>query len=132
MTRDIEQMVKKCGACQQFQPRNQKQPLISHNIPELPWLKVGVDIFKIKGQSFLLIVDYLSKYPEVLSIKDKTSHTVINKMKSVFSRIGIPKEIVCDHIPFASQEMRSFAEWTSRTNGEDGETRAEESTTNKH
>lgn len=30
-------------------------------------------------------------------------------MKSVFSRLGIPKEIVCDHVPFASQEMHSFA-----------------------
>ena len=110
MSREIEQMVENCGTCQQFQPRNQREPLISHDIPELPWLKIGADIFEIKGQSFLLMVDYLSKYPEVLNINDKTSHTVIKKMKSVFSRIGIPKEIVCDHVPFASQEMRNFAE----------------------
>lgn len=30
-------------------------------------------------------------------------------MKSIFSRLGIPKELVCDHILFASQEMRKFA-----------------------
>lgn len=48
------------------------------------------------------MVDYLSKYPEILNIKDKTSHTVIDKMKTVFSRIGLPKEIVCDYVPFAS------------------------------
>lgn len=58
------------------------------------------------------MVDYLSKCPEVLNIKDKTSHTVIKKMKSVFSRIGIPKELKSDHVPFASQEMRNFpASW---------------------
>lgn len=72
---------------------------------------MGVDIFEIKGQSFLLIVDYLSKYPEVLNIKDKTSHTVINRMKLVYSWIGIPKEIVCDHVPFANQGMRFAESW---------------------
>ena len=109
MMRDIEQMLQTCSACQQFQPRNQREPLISHDVPELPWLKLGADIFEIQGQSYLLIVDYFSKYPEILNIGDKTAHTVIRKMKSVFSRLGIPKEIVCDHVPFTSQEMHSFA-----------------------
>lgn len=30
-------------------------------------------------------------------------------MKSVFARVGIPKEIVCAHVPSAGQEMRKFA-----------------------
>lgn len=112
MTKHIEQMVETCPTCQQFQPRNQKEPIISHEIPELPWLKVAADIFEIRGQSFLLIVDYLSKYPEVMTIKDKTARTVIAKMKAVYARHGIPKELVCDHVPFASYEMKQFAaEW---------------------
>lgn len=49
MTRDIEQMVEMCYTCQQYQPKNQKEPLLSHDIPELPWLKVAVDIFEIRG-----------------------------------------------------------------------------------
>lgn len=83
--------------------------MISHDIPELPWLQLGADIFEIQGQSYLLIVDYFSKYPEVLNIRDKSTHTVIMKMKSVFSILGIPKQIVCDHVPFASHEMHNFA-----------------------
>lgn len=106
MTRDIEKMVESCATCQQFQPRQQREPTLSHDVPELPWLKVGADIFEISGQSFLLIVDYFSKFPEV-NIRDKTAHTVISKLKSVFASIGIPKEIVCDHV--ASLEMREFA-----------------------
>lgn len=112
MTKHIEQMVEMCPTCQQFQPRNQKEPLISHEIPELPWLKVAADIFEIRGQSFLLIVDYMSKFPEVMNINDKTARTVIEKMKTVYARHGIPKELVCDHVPFASYEMKKFAaEW---------------------
>lgn len=50
---------------------------------ELPRLKVGSDIFEINGQPFLLMVDYFSKYPEGLNLKEKTSHTNFNKMKFV-------------------------------------------------
>lgn len=109
MARDIEMMVEKCEPCQQLQPQHQKEPLITHEIPELPWMKVGADIFELRGQSYLLLVDYLTKYPEVLNLPDKTAHTVIQKMKSVFARHGIPRELVSDHVPFASYEMKSFA-----------------------
>lgn len=72
-------------------------------------MKVGADIFELNGQSYLLLVDYLTKYPEVLNLPNKTAYTVIQKMKSVFARHGIPREIVSDHVPFASYEMQSFA-----------------------
>ena len=98
-----------CATCHQLQPQNQREPLQSHEIPELPWLKLGTDIFELHGQSYLLIVDYLTKYPEVLNLPDKTAHSVIQKMKSVFSRHGIPKQLVSDHVPFASCEMQKFA-----------------------
>ncbi|CAI5681987.1 unnamed protein product [Oreochromis niloticus] len=109
MSHDIETMLEKCQQCQQMQPKNQAEPLIPHQIPELPWMKIGADIFELNGQPYLLLVDYLSKYPEVLNLPDKTAHSVIQKMKSVFARHGIPKEIVSDHVPFTSYEMRSFA-----------------------
>ncbi len=109
MTKHIEQMVEMSPTCQPFQPRNQKEPHIFHKIPELPWLKVAADI---RGQSFLLIVDYMSKFPEEMKIRDKTAHTVTEKMKAVYARHGIPKELVCDHVPFAGYEMKTFAvEW---------------------
>ncbi|RXN06058.1 Transposon Ty3-I Gag-Pol [Labeo rohita] len=109
MAQDIEMMVEKCAPCQQLQPWQQKEPLITHDVPELPWMKVGADIFELRGQSYLLLVDYLTKYPEVLNIPDKSAHTVIQKMKSVFARHGIPKELVSDNVPFASYEMQAFA-----------------------
>lgn len=40
MTRDIEMTVEKCIQCQQFQPKQQKEPLITHEVPELPWMKM--------------------------------------------------------------------------------------------
>uniref|UniRef100_A0A8C1MEE9 Integrase catalytic domain-containing protein n=1 Tax=Cyprinus carpio TaxID=7962 RepID=A0A8C1MEE9_CYPCA len=88
-------------------PKNQKEPLKPHELPELPWYKLGVDIFELKGRSFLLTVDYFSKYPEVQQIPDKAASTVIGKLKAIFGRHG--KEIISDHVPFASAEVRQFA-----------------------
>uniref|UniRef100_A0A803JEM9 Integrase catalytic domain-containing protein n=1 Tax=Xenopus tropicalis TaxID=8364 RepID=A0A803JEM9_XENTR len=62
-----------------------------------------------RGHAFLLIVDYFSKYPEILKLPDKTSHSIIAKLKSVFARHGIPKEMVSDNMPFSSREIPSFA-----------------------
>lgn len=109
MTQDIEHMVEKCAPCQQLQPQNQKELLNTHEILDLSWLKIGADIFELHWQSDLVMVDYLSKYPEVLHVPDKTAHTVIRKMKAVFARHGFPKELVSDHVPFASSDMRTFA-----------------------
>ncbi|KAJ3588091.1 hypothetical protein NHX12_011686 [Muraenolepis orangiensis] len=47
MARDIETML---------QPKHQPEPLIPHQVPELPWMKVGADIFELNGQSYLLLV----------------------------------------------------------------------------
>lgn len=109
MTRDIKHKVESCAPCQQLQPKNHKEPLIPHEVPELPWLKIAADIFELHEQSYLVMVDYLSKYPELLHLPDKTADTVIKKVKAVFARHGIPKELVSDHVPFASREMREFA-----------------------
>jgi len=81
---------------------------LSHEIPELPWLKIGANMFELYEYSNLVMVDYLSKYPEVLHLPP-SAHTVIRKMKAIFARYGIPKELVSDHVPFASLEMREFA-----------------------
>ncbi len=109
MARDIETMIEKCAQSQQLQPKHQREPLIPYQVPELLWMKVAADIFELKGQLYLLLIDYLTKYPEVLNLPDTTAYTVIQKMKSVFARHGIPRELVSDHVPFACYEMKSFA-----------------------
>lgn len=106
----IEMTVEKCMLCQQCQPQQQKEPLITHEVPELPWMKAVADIFQLKGQSYLLLVDYLTKYPKALNLPDLTAQTVIQKMETfVCARHGIPKELASNHVPFASYEMRSLA-----------------------
>lgn len=100
INKDIEQLVKNCSACQEHQPNQRKEPLIPHDVPQTPWTKVASDLFTLKGEDFLLITDYYSKYPVLLKMSNNTkSETVAKATATIFSLFGPPKEIVSDNGP---------------------------------
>ena len=110
MCQEINDMIARCSVCAKFRKANQREPLIPHEIPALPWQKVGADIFYFGGNTYLIIVDYFSKFPEVCLLqKGKTAGTVIKHRKSIFSRHGIPEIVIAVNMPFNSFEMKSFA-----------------------
>ena len=80
-----------------------------HETPDRPWQKLGTDIFELYSKSYLIIVDYYSKYPELCLLRDKTSQSVITSMKSVFARHGISDEVIAGNMPFSSKECIQFA-----------------------
>ena len=71
-----------------FAISNRKEPMIPHNIPARPWKKIGVNYFTLLNQDYLLLVDYFSKYLEVIPVSSKTAGATIKVMQSVFSRLG--------------------------------------------
>ncbi|XP_060075780.1 uncharacterized protein K02A2.6-like [Ylistrum balloti] len=109
----IEDFVSKCDICCTFRNANTWEPLKSHDIPTGPWEKVGTDLFQFEGHSYLLIVDYHSKFVEMSILKDTRSTTVINHMKSLFARCGIPTEVISDNGPqYSGREFKQFSqEW---------------------
>ncbi|KFD66246.1 hypothetical protein M514_10217 [Trichuris suis] len=71
---------------------------------------VATDRFKVKGKEYLLLVDYYSRYIELAFLKDKTSETCIDILKSMFSRYGIPEVVRCDNGPcYSAYEFKEFA-----------------------
>lgn len=80
----------------------------SHDTPDIPFYKVGIDIAECFGKSYLIVIDFYFRLLEVLKIKRKTSGEVIEKLKKVFSRFGIPKIVVADNNPFNSLEFKTF------------------------
>ena len=65
MGHDIEETISRCPTCAKYKPANPWEPLISHEIPQRPWSKLGMDIFTFSGKDYVLVVDYYSKYLEV-------------------------------------------------------------------
>ena len=83
---------------------------MTSELPKYPWQVVGKDLFELNKSNYLLVVDYFSKYPEVLQLKSTTSVSVISALKSVFSRHGIPEVVRSDNGPqYSSAEFMSFA-----------------------
>jgi len=109
MNADIENLVNDCEVCNKFSSTIRKEPMILHEVPSRPWEKVGVDYFTVHNKDFLLIVDYYSKYPEVISMNSKTAAATIKAIQGAFSRHGIPNTVIADNMPFNSLEFRKFA-----------------------
>ena len=108
MGKDIEDIVSKCQTCLKYRNQQSKETLMPHQVPEFPWQKVGSDIMHYKGKDYLIVVDFYSKYPELVQLESKTATTIITKMKSIFARHGIPEQLMSDNMPYSSQEFREF------------------------
>ena len=110
MNHEINEMVATCDQCITHRNRQPRETLIPHEIPDAPWIKVGSDLFKLKGLEYLLDVDYFSKYVEIAPLNNPVNAAnVISNMKKMFSRHGIPKEIFSDGGPqYKSAAFKKF------------------------
>ena len=69
------------------------------------------------GKTYLLVVDYFSRYVKVQTLSTTTSASVIKALKAVFPRHGIPSTLVSDKGPqYSPQEFANFSrEYNSPT-----------------
>ena len=76
-------------------------------LPELPWQKVGTDLFEWRKSIYLLIVDYYSRFIESTKLSRPTAENIINLMKSIFARHGIPEIVISDNEPQFTADIYS-------------------------
>ncbi|CAG2214044.1 unnamed protein product [Mytilus edulis] len=107
---DIEKLAKACNGCQLNQNSPKGAPLNAWEWPSKPWDRVHIDFAgPFLGSMFLIMVDAHSKWPEVIKMKNITSESTINVLRTIFSRNGIPSRICGDNGPqFTSQEFENF------------------------
>ena len=98
-----------CAQCSKLR-QNPPEPMVASNLPMYPWQKVATDLFQLKNQDYLLVVDYYSRYIEVAKLNSTTSQAIINHLKSIFSRHGMPERVVSDNGPqYSSADFTAFA-----------------------
>lgn len=113
---DVENLVKKCHICLKHS-RNRQMPLKPMEFPERPWQQVGMDLFYLSGQWWLIVVDYYSRYPELVRLSSLTGAAVVNHCKSLFARHGIPEVVISDNGPQFSKTCHSeFAKFAQEYN----------------
>ena len=110
LSKQIEDLVNNCRKCAKFRS-DQAEPLITSDFPNRPWQTVGTDLFDYKGNQYLLLVDYFSRYIEIAKLTSTTSAAIVNHMKSIFARHGIPDTLRSDNGPqYASETFAKFAD----------------------
>ena len=111
INRDIDEFIHKCSICQTLRKSQQKEPLECHDIPTKPWSILGVDIFDLHSEQWLIIADYYSKFPVLRKLPQPAPcSTVVQLMKSVFSEYGIPDRVVSDNGPhFSGSAFKEFS-----------------------
>ena len=82
-----------------FRNAQHTEPLLKHEIPDQPWVKIGTDLFSFDSKDYVIVVDYTSKLFEISCLPNTEASTVINHTKAIFSRYGIPREVVSDNGP---------------------------------
>ena len=72
---------------------------LGQEIPTFLWTKLATDIFHFEADSYLLLVDYTSRYPIIHKLTSMTAQHVIGHLKVIFSEYGWPDTIVSDNGP---------------------------------
>ena len=102
----LEQLVLNCELCLKYSKAKGKQPSkmsMGQEIPIHSWTKVTTDIFYFDGDSYLLMVDYTSRFPVVRRLTSTTVQHVTSQMK-LFSEDSWPETIISDNGPCYSAE----------------------------
>ena len=86
ISKEIKAKVESCQFCQENQPSQRKEPLMTTDLPDRSWQKVSTDLIELAGQKYLVAMDYYLRFIEILSLVETTSQVVTEKLKSVFAR----------------------------------------------
>ena len=108
---DVAKFCRSCKACQLDSARRVgKAPLIPLPIISEPFRRIAMDIVgplprTTSGKRFILVVcDYATRYPEAVALSSTDAEHVAEELVRIFSRVGIPEEILTDQGPnFMSQ-----------------------------
>ena len=106
----IEQKVQFCPWCI-AEREMQHHPLLPTDVPNRPWQRVAVDLCEWKNKNYLVVMDYYSKFIELVQLSNISSSQIIHFLKVIFGRHGIPEIIRSDSgTQFKSEEWNKFSQ----------------------
>ncbi|KAK5854605.1 hypothetical protein PBY51_004785 [Eleginops maclovinus] len=115
---DVKRWCASCSECQLVNPpATPKAPLRPLPLIEVPFERVGMDLIgpldrSARGYRFVLVlVDYATRYPEAVPLRNISAKSVAQALFHIISRVGIPKEILTDQgTSFMSRTLRELYE----------------------
>nr|XP_006012602.1 PREDICTED: uncharacterized protein LOC102366250 [Latimeria chalumnae] len=115
---EVRRYCTSCPECQLTGPQPHfKAPLIPLPIIDIPFKRIAMDLVgplekSSRGHEYILVIlDYATQYPEAIPLRNMTSKIIANELVKVFSRVGIPKEILTNQgTPFMSRLMKELCD----------------------
>ena len=96
--------------CQTFSSSQQRETILTHEVPQGPWKNLGIDFFEFQSTTYLLIAECYSRFPVIRKVSSTTTSATTETLKQVFSEYGVPQTIMTDNGPsFSSKEFAVFA-----------------------
>ena len=102
---DVTRYCKSCDVCQKTVNKGSvpKVPLEKMPLIDKPFKRVAIDLVGPIGppsedghRYILTLVDFATRYPEAVPLKNIDTETVAEALVDIFSRLGVPEEILSD------------------------------------
>uniref|UniRef100_A0A914HNL6 RNA-directed DNA polymerase n=1 Tax=Globodera rostochiensis TaxID=31243 RepID=A0A914HNL6_GLORO len=99
LDQEIEDVVRSCTECQLAAKLPTKAPLRPWPTPDGIFGRVHIDFAGPcwDGNTYLILVDALSKWPEIMQMNSTTAFSTTEALNNVFHRYGFPSELVSDN-----------------------------------
>lgn len=109
--KEAENFVKNCRDCLLVSQVSRPAPMQRHAFPNGPWQCVATDLLGPlpNNEYVLVLIDYYSRYQEVVFLKNISSEKIIKAMEEIFCRLGLPKSLRTDNgRQYISAEFKEF------------------------
>ncbi len=111
LSKDIKDYAAHCQTCQTLTPAQQREPMISFEIPPGPGLVWHSDFFEWQAKEYVFYVDAFSNWVEVYRAKTRSPSDLIKVTRLHFMRQGIPRQVHADQgSTYTAKEFREFCE----------------------
>jgi len=94
LDKEIESYVKSCEVCVSCQ----SSPVVDRQARWAgPLDRVHLDFLYLNYKNYLVWIDVFTKWPEVIEMSKMNSVYLIDKLREIFGRFGLPNKIISDN-----------------------------------
>lgn len=110
MDRDVCSTITECVGCTAVSSQGPPEPMIRKTMPDRAWQEIAIDFLSAKEcATFLVVVDYYSRYLQVVEMKGTTATKTIEALERIFRDHTYPESIRADNgPPFSSEEFAQY------------------------
>lgn len=108
---DVKDYLKKCLGCTVVSREDNPEPMLRKKLPQKAWQDIAIDFLDVPEckMSFLVLVDYYSRYVIVKPMTSKTADATICKLEETFRIWSYPESLKADNgQPFSSTAFEKY------------------------